>query len=175
MQLSNRFTNLAAAAAALFASALPAAAITDSKFQYSTDQLGFYSISPMDMSPDGSNTAAKSWFSSWYGAALTGDGCFQTGVHLPTGAKIVEVRVWYTKSAHVDFYETKLADGSSNDVVSESYGDGTGTTRASGTTTLAVPVTVDNRNLLYGFGVCLDPGEVFQGARFYYKYNTAGD
>jgi len=175
MQLSNRFMNLTAAAAVLLASVLPAAAITDSKFQYSTDQQGFYSISPMDMAPDGSTTAANPWFSSWGGAALTGNGCFQTGVNLPTGAKIVEVRVWYTKSASVQFLQTKLADGSSSYVVSESYGDGTGTTRASGTTTVAPAVTVDNRNLLYGFGVCLDTGEVFQGARIYYKYNTAGD
>lgn len=175
MHLSNRFTNLAAAAAVLLASALPAAAITDSKFQYSTEQQGFYSISPMDMSPDGNTTAASPWFSSWYNTSLTGNGCFQTGVNLPTGAKIIEVRVWYIKSAYLQFYQTKLADGSSSNVVSTTYGDGTGTTRASGTTTLATPVTVDNRNLFYGFGICLNTGDVFQGARIYYKYDTAGD
>jgi len=175
MQLSNRFMNLTAAVAVLCASALPAAAITDSKFQYSTDQLGFLSISPMDLAPDGNVSAAQPWFSAWYGATLSGEGCFQTGVHLPTGAKVVEVRVWYTKAVYAQLQQTKFADGSTTTIVAENIGDGTGTTRTSQTLTPATATTIDNRNLFYGLGICVNPGAYFQGARIYYKYNTAGD
>jgi len=175
MTYFTRFQQFVCAAAVLGASALPAAAITDTKFTYSTEQTGFLTISPMDFAPDGSTSASKPWFSAWFGMSLTGDGCFQTGVNLPQGAKITEIRVWYKKKISFQFLSTKLVDGATTTIVSKSApGDGTTERRSVGAAPASETI-IDNRSRMYGLGICLAPEEVFQGARIIYKYTSAGD
>jgi len=175
MSYFTSFRRFAGAAAILASTAAPAWAITDTKFTYSTEQTGFLTISPMDMAPDGDSSASKPWFSSWGGMTLTGDGCFQTGVNLPQGAKITEVRVWYSKKIFFEFRAAKLVDGSSTVIVGKDVqGDGSTTRRSFGLPPTAETI-VDNRGRMYGLGVCLAPGETFNGARIVYKFTNAGD
>jgi len=175
MTYFTRFRQFVCAAAVLGASALPAAAITDTKFTYSTEQTGFLTISPMDVAPDGNNSAANPWFVSWTGMSLTGDGCFETGVNLPQGARITEIRLWYRKKIFFHFLSTKLVDGATTTIASRTVqGDGTTERRSFGAAPEAETI-VDNRSRMYGLGICVAPGETFHGARIIYKYTSAGD
>ncbi|BBE71303.1 hypothetical protein [Oharaeibacter diazotrophicus] len=160
---------------ALACVALPAAAITDLKFTYSTEQTGFLTISPMAMAPDGDATAAKPWLSYWGGARLTGRGCFQTGVNLPQGARIAEVRTWFQKAITFEMWSAKLADGVATKIVGKDTTAADPTARRNFGLAPATATFVDNRAQTYGFGVCLEENEIFFGARIIYKYTSAGD
>ena len=95
------------AAALATASVTPAGAITDTLFKYTTPKQGVLTLSTMAFSPESSTTASSPWYNAWFGNSLSGDGCFNTGINLPNGAKITQFRVIYTKGIFAELVATE--------------------------------------------------------------------
>ncbi len=160
-----------------------AQAITESVFQYSTPQNGYYSIHPASLSPQHLDQPLNYFI----GDELTTNNvrCFQTGVNLPDGAKLTALRVWYrasttTPSGPMDFrlFRTALGSGAGNLIGFKKAIIISGE-RATELIALSGPAaTVHNAQFMYGFSVCMyvvNPDAAFGGARLNYTYTTAGD
>jgi hypothetical protein len=153
-------------------------AITGNAFIYSRAKPGYFSIHPASLAPFNDTISYQS--SSGPPAQVQANGCLTTGVHLPDGAKITGLSVWYaantvggvgfslfrdTPSNGTDAY---LVFGSSDDASGNRVGKLFSISRA-----LA---TVNNKAGSYGFGVCpVNNTQIFYGARINYTYTTAGD
>ena len=116
----------------------------------------------------------------WGDGLQAGTGlCFVNGVHLPQGAKVTAVTVWYEggsgASLHAELTRHKFSDGVSATLAIANLTDST-TVRTSGALAVtAANATIDNRMYSYAFGICLHSGNFFHAARITYKYDNAGD
>src|SRR5689334_18036604 len=84
-----------------------AQAITDSFFLYSSPRTGYFTISPAALSPDADGADYIIGFSGGAKLQMNSNRCFVTGVNLPQGAKITQMRVFYTTGGtnpHVRLY-----------------------------------------------------------------------
>jgi hypothetical protein len=93
---AGRIGNFLAGAAVASVIGGTAVAVTSPNFTYSSAQPGFYAISPMDMAPNGTIAVNNGYSIDYYDPAqLTANGCHNTGVHLPQGAKLKNVVVYF--------------------------------------------------------------------------------
>ena len=157
-----------------------AQAITDNVFRYSSTKTGFYGISSLDLVP-GNNNTAPNYDNSTAGGLfkLQQNGCFGTGVHLPNGATITAVRVWYASGVNgnptVSLLQVRFVQfGVSSVITSKTLADNSGTTKVADLT-VSQPHKVGNSSGIYGWEVCLTPNDIFYAARITYTYETAGD
>jgi hypothetical protein len=183
-------------AAMISASILAAAAIlgaaqaaTDTIFRYSTPRTGYFGIHSMALSPQGDGSL--DYRSPWETEGLTvrpmNDGCFSAGVHLPHGATITQLRVFY-KSDPLDdvggpdgtvptayLLRREFSTNASQRVGFDALPDSA--TPTSYVVSLNdARTTVNNTRYSYGFGICLEnSGDTFHSARITYRYDNAGD
>lgn len=164
-----------AGVSAFLMSAPSAFAIDSAAFNYTSPKTGYLSVSTLDFAPDGSSSAANSYFNSWFGNTLTGDGCFNTGLNFPNGALVTSVRIWYSGAAFVNFTQTELTTGTTAPSLSQSFPtNGTGDRRTS-ILAFGTPVKIDTLKYSYGLGICVGTSDSFRGARMQYSYTNAGD
>jgi hypothetical protein len=166
---------LAGLAVAATVVATSAFAITDSAFNYSAPKPGYFSISPMALSPDGNNSAFQ--YFTFYTGSFTGGGCYNTGVNIPQGATVTSVRIWSSSNADGVIFRMdalNLAAGNSTNVFTATA-PVTGGARQVFVKPLNPPLKIGNAGQAYGFAICIDPGETFSGARIDYTYTNAGD
>jgi hypothetical protein len=157
-----------------------AQAITDNVFRYSSTKTGFYGISSLDLTPQNSDTAPN--YSSDAAAGLfklLQNGCFGTGIHLPNGATITAVRVWYASGATgdptVSLRQVAFVQfGVANIIASKTLADNSGTLKVTNVN-VPEPHKVDNSSGIYALQVCLTPNDTFFAMRITYTYETAGD
>ena len=172
-------SRLLASAATGFVAAIAmgatAVAITDSDFLYSPPKTGYYSIHPMEMTPEG-NIAPPDYQPLPPGS----DACFSTGVHVPQGARITQLAVWYTSPTASDpsfsFVRDNLTDGSTSSVIqSVNITDNSGVRKLAIIPLVGGFTLVSNTGFSYGFGTCPGEGGRFEGARIAYTFTNAGD
>lgn len=175
MNINCRFAVIAALASSMtVATIAPAAAITDTIFKYSTPKNGVMMMSTMAFSPDGNSTAANPWFNSWTNSSLTGNGCFNAGLFLPNGAKITQIRVIYSKGIFMNLIATEQSSGIGTTLATISKNNAN-SARTGFNFDLPTPHTVQTGKFQYGVGICVNPGESFNGIRILYTYDTAGE
>lgn len=184
LRLSESSRNAAIISASIVVAAAilgAAQAATDTIYRYSSPKTGFYAIDNTDLSPDGTNSLA--YINEWDVALKPDDGengCFNAGVHLPHGAVITQVRVFYeaTAGAQTSFVriERKAYSTGVNDVVAEGPLPNSADRVGMNIPFNASFTTVNNGGFSYGFGVCLrNDTDMFYAARIRYTYETAGD
>ena len=133
----------------------------------------------MDLAPLNNNTAPN------YDNSISGlfkllqNGCFGTGVHLPNGATITAVKVWYASGATgnpiVTLRQALFSNfGVTNVIASRTLMDNSGIQKVANLT-LPEPHKVDNASGVYALQACLTPDDTFYAARITYTYETAGD
>lgn len=175
----NKFAKFGLAAIAVTVAATSAMAIVDTEYRYATPKPGNFTVNPMAMAPDG--FSAQAYAISWGLGALEVNAdasesqCFNTNVNLPASVKITGLRVWSRSSINsvlVRFEALVLPSGVSTSLVNTTVGDGSGDRVA---TFISLPSITATNNTAYGLGVCLDPGEQFNGARIEYTAQNAGD
>jgi len=173
---------VAVAGALLVAASVKGAlAITETSYNYTNPQVGFFSINAMAMSPADTNSA--NFYAIGPGTATMTVGndtsCFVTGVNLPNGAIINQLAVWYTGSASSGNAGVTLVrssnDGTNVFLVAQDLTSQSGQRRqASFSITASPESTVNNASFSYGLGVCVNLGDAFHAARIRYTYTNAG-
>lgn len=153
--------------------AAPAGAITSKSFKYSSPKTGYLQIPATDFAPDGTLSATSTYYNSWNGGDLTGLECYNTGIHLPHGAKIVEFSYAHVGAIYVELHDHVFSTGDYTTHVNLT--SPAAATRTVETITFPTPITINNATMSYGIGVCLDTAESFDGARIKYTYTKAGD
>jgi hypothetical protein len=154
-----------------------AVALTSSSFKYSSPKTGKLSLSPSDFTPNG--CCGYSWINSWYPPALWGGGiiCFDTGVHLPNGSRIISIKFFYKSDNTHDFagglWRQNLPTGATSTLAYVQPADDSFTLKSVSKTVPSTLQTVANGTHAYMVGVC--PGPYFDGAIITYKYFNAGD
>ena len=106
--------------------------------------------------------------------------CFNAGIHLPHGAIITQLRVFYEGAAaaekpFVTIQRKPYATGINEEVAHQDLPESA--TRVGVDVTLDTSLTtVNNAQYSYGFGVCLqNENDKFYAARIRYTYQNAGD
>jgi hypothetical protein len=170
-----------AAAAGTAALIGTAQAITDTAFTYSPAKTGFYTIGPRDMNPLLSSTV-YSVDNGGVHVTTAGFTCFAAGVHLPNGAKIGQVAVWYRSAGGGQGFQfhlqrTQLSIAFPQPIVSKNVVDiSTNSKAVAATPTDTTTTTVSNGSYVYDFQFCANANDVaFQFARFTYTFTNAGD
>lgn len=128
-------------------------------------------IPPMAMIPDSDNAATSEYFNSWSSGLTSENQCFNTGVTLPEGAEIQNLRIYFKSTSGGLFIDFKQQDPNltaSKTLISMTTTDTSGNV-ASQVQTPAVKPIVDARKFGYGLGVCIDTGQTFLGAKITYK------
>jgi hypothetical protein len=170
---------LAAAIVGGFSLSSAAQAITSTTFTYSTPKAGFYSIDPMALAPLTGLAADRHTITLTPASLTSTGGCYNTGVNLPTGAKVTNVAMWYSSGATSDvdirLFRNRLSDGSSALLVDRVISDNSNTRKAVVAAVSASLAIIGNGAFSYGFIVCLASGDAFYGARINYTYQNAGD
>jgi hypothetical protein len=171
-----------AVAAAVGTAALigTAQAITDTVFTYSPARTGWYTINPADLVAD-NQAATYTVGTASLAESGTGSFCYLGGVHLPHGAKIGQVAIWYISDvggADIQFQlvRTNLATATADFLAVKNAHDDSFTRKSAVAAVPAALATVHNGNYRYTFVVC--PGShdnIFYGARIMYTYTSAGD
>jgi hypothetical protein len=140
---------------------------------------GWYAINPADLVHDtGFGTYNISTQSLSAGAESQ---CFLAGVHLPHGAQITRVTMWYQSasgSLDISFFfdRTKFTDGAGARVAFALTSDDSNTRKQVSASVPAAVATVDNSDYRYTFYVCPTSSDNrFHGARITYLYSNAGD
>jgi len=156
-------------------------AVTSQQFIYSVPQHGSYSLSSLDLVPEGSG-AAGNYFADQTVLAQANSSqreCFGTGVHLPQGAKLSDVVLFYNSSQanSIFLYLHRYSPPTNNQlfIVGSDVGNGNGipsTVKVQVSTSVA---PIDNVKFHYTFGVCLSNGAAMLGGRVDYTYTSAGD
>lgn len=165
--------------AALFLAGV-AHAFTDTIFKYSTPKTGYFTLHPMDFSPTDQSAAASSDYDiHWNGGSITAATgvCFNAGLHLPHGAKIIAIAGWFTSSsggAEIFVGRNNVSTGLGDTLALEVDPDTSGTRKPVNVVPSAFQV-VDNQHYMYGLGICMGSTDMFHGARITYTYTTAGD
>jgi hypothetical protein len=164
-------------------------AITSTVFSYSAVKTGYYGLSPLKFVPVGYQDAAgyadvsAGGFQSLQLANGNAQGCFNTGVDLPQGAKITSFAMWYStdtvEGVGAVLLRAKFAYGT-DDVIANIVSADTSQTRQHRAATVAASATatVDNGHYVYSALVCLNSAA--QQSRYYagritYTYTSAGD
>ena len=154
-----------------------AMAITDRSFTYSTVQTGYLMIGPADLVPN-RNTVGYSAGS----LAVTADSnlCFNAGVHVPQGARIISVRTSYHSGPSSDVYISFVRANPVTDTADilipfHSVVDDSGAATYVNDVIPATLTTVNNALHAYTCGVCVGSTTFFHGARITYQYTNAGD
>jgi hypothetical protein len=135
-----------------------------------TEQL---TVSAAAFAPDGLHTTSSDYFNQWDPATLSNqdDGrCFNTGVTLPAGAKILSVTFDYTAGSTVmygEFNRQDLADHTDIDLASFDSTVTSTPTYTSTTITLSSHKAVVTSDA-YGLGVCPNGDTTFSGASISY-------
>jgi hypothetical protein len=177
-KLKNR--NAAFFAAGGFVAALflagAAHAITDTVFKYSTPQTGYVSLGPFAFGP-ATNNVSYSITPNYISSSEVGDVCFLSGVNLPNGATITQVRAWFASNsgnAQVTFWRQPVGSFVEQVIVEKHDTDTSGSLQP-----IAVNVTqfatVDNAHFFYEIMGCFDSNDTFHGVRITYTYTNAGD
>jgi hypothetical protein len=159
-----------------------AVAITSNAFTYSPALNGAVMIDAMDLAPDDSESAQN------YSINFTGNvhrtntdvGCYVTGLNLPQGAKLVELRVFYKSSDQwnptVYIMRHTPSTGVFTEILVEVISNNENVRKAIAyDLTTNGDRTINNATFGYGFGVCIGSLDVFYGARLAYSYTSAGD
>jgi len=175
-------------AAMISASILTAAGIlgaanaaTDSIFKYTNPKTGYYGIDNTAMSPDGDNSLAYfNEFDVALAPRLGKSACFSTGINLPHGAIITQLKVFYQGGAGADkpfvTLQRKPYTTGINNSVAEQDLPQSATRTATNLLLDASFTTVNNAAFSYGFGICLrNENDIFYAARITYTYQHAGD
>lgn len=177
MKMSNGATGLMVAGACAVLVATSASAVTDTTFRYTTAKTGFFTISVLAMKPDSSLADYSVTLND--GLSTAGAACFSTGVNLPLGAKITNLRIvgktpGSDKTISTVLQTWSLQNGASAGIIGANHTFPSNGAVAARDVAPGVPVAVDASHA-YGFQVCLNAGQVFLGARVTYTYQSAGD
>jgi hypothetical protein len=155
-------------------------ALTSESFQYAEEQIGYYSIAPMAMAPDGGGHALLEYSNPALGGVLTGRAghCHTTAVYLPQGARLRRLEIWYNSVtsdfSEISLHEIDLEDGTVEPLVLADLLSPP-EIRQMDTFEIGGNRKIDNHVKSYPFEVCLDGGARFYGARITYGYRRAGD
>jgi len=161
-----------------------AVAVTSDSFEYSEQQVGFYSISAHAMAPTpGLDAGTYMWFPSIikvHENIPQQFACATAAVHLPDGAILTNMNVYYSSSGdvgrmNVSLQRLHLPSGAV--VTISKRGDLPKTNELR--TEIVLPIyenhqVVKNSAYAYGFLACMRPGDFFAGARIAYRYKKAG-
>jgi hypothetical protein len=182
-KLSRKF-RISAAAGAMLSTAIAggyAFAITSNAFTYSPELNGALMIDPMDLSPDGNESAGNYHIDYPDGRLIAGgSSCFSTGLHLPQGAKLVELRIFHASlsTSDLSFFLVKHvpATGANVSILTTGIPDNSGTRKATAfDLTANANRVINNATGGYGLGICVGASDTFFGARIAYSYSSAGD
>ncbi|HVV78246.1 MAG TPA: hypothetical protein VHD59_01350 [Pseudolabrys sp.] len=157
-----------------------ARAVTDTIFKYSTAHTGYYDIEAAALVP-ADNAAAGNYTKLFTDGYMTGTGCYLATPHLPNGATITALSVWYASDASSDpifhFVRHDLVGGSKLGIVTSAALHDDTAERVHHT--FPVPPSagkVINSNYGYTFAFCGQRNhDWFWGARVAYTYTNAGD
>lgn len=151
-------------------------AVTSKNFTYSDEKTGFYSIHPLALSPASDDID----FSFALGGQFTstGNACAGTGLTLPHGARMIDLKVKFLSddqsNLSVYIYAVHLVSGT-NIIIEETIPDDSNFSKLKTFPISGDAAIVDNARYMYGFSVCVAAGTQFRGARVRYKYSNAGD
>ena len=172
---SGRVGNFLAGAAVASVIGGTAVAITSPDFVYSSAKVGFYAIHPMDLTAATGSTGYSIIYSP---PSLTGNGCLNTGIHLPQGASILNIDVYYISDTESDpvvyFDRLNLRTSVGIHIVAHELLSDNVRSKDS----IPIPAaykTVNNGDYAYGFAFCVNSGSRFYDARIRYTYTSAGD
>jgi len=165
-------------AAALFITGA-AHAITDTLFRYSSPKVGYLSINNAEFAPE-SQLVEYSRTSSSLKLTVSDMGCFYATAHIPEGATLASLGLWYSKfdgtTFHLGFDALKQSTNSLINLVATEAAS-TGGARKFASFSL-LNAKVDNAHLNYMLTICMESttGEnTLYDARITYTYNNAGD
>lgn len=155
-------------------------AIVSSNFTYSKTKTGFLSLHPAILAPTGTASTVE-YGTNLSNGALSGNGCFMTGVTLPQGARMIDLKVSFQSGdqndLHLVLHRHDLNQVDLVEMVAQTI-----LNDADKHASAIIPIDqaasiVDNSKFLYAFAACMDglDGTYFYGARIKYKYTTAGD
>jgi hypothetical protein len=152
-------------------------AVNSAVFRYSAEQTGYLVIPAAAFVP---NNPSMVYNNSGAFLDSTGIAEFFASVHLPHGAKITQVAIWYSRDGvgptGFVFRRVLLTDRSTSNVALLST-PGTGgqyTMTALNITDPSVQI-VNNARYAYFLELSISDQEVFYSARIKYTYKTAGD
>ena len=135
-----------------------AQAITDTAFNYSSPQVGYFSINPVALNSDSS---LMDWEKDSTRLSREGGSakCFGAGVNLPQGAEVTNVMVWY----HSD----EIADNPQFFLQRHRHSDGA-------LQNIAVLIGTDHSSPRASVGVAVDPGDraTIDNARYRYAFRV---
>jgi hypothetical protein len=154
-------------------------AITVTVFKYSSPKSGWLTINPSDLVPE-SNVITYSAGSA--SLVLNGSvaGCFFAPLHLPQGARMGQVIIWYLSDAggsdlQFQVIRTRLSDNLS-DLTFKNAHDDSFTRKSAALIVPAAWATVNNGGYRYDFVYCPQSNDnIFYGGRVAYTYGDAGD
>jgi len=157
-----------------------ARAVTDTSFTYSQAKTGWYSVVPAELAPVNSSV---SYAATRNQLNLLSDNsnCFTAGLHLPQGAKITQLVIWYQSGIRdrpTFFVErTSPVTGNFDQIVVAAGNDNSNTRKTLfGDPPSAISSVVNNGSFNYALLVCLATTDnIFYGARIAYTYRSAGD
>ena len=169
----------AAAIVGVIAAIGTAEAITDTAFIYSTAKTSWVSINPSDLAPDQNGVSYHITPAELFVTATT-TSCFEGGVHLPQGATITQVAVWFRSSVGSDISvaldRMSLVDGILATVAVASPHDDSNFRKQINIVPQAANAVVNNGLYRYSFVVCPNSiANAFYGARIAYTFKSAGD
>lgn len=153
--------------------------VVSGKFKYNNTQIGWYTLSPSDFTPD---HVLTDYFTDWTGDEVSSSdvtACYNAGVHVPQGAKITWVDFYYRSGAAGDLYgelvrqEIATSTAESLGVVTPLEDDDVPT--ISSINIAPGLQKVKNQIYAYMLGVCPNESGAFHGARVEYTYKKAGD
>jgi protein-S-isoprenylcysteine O-methyltransferase Ste14 len=156
-----------------------AQAITERAYNYTTPKRGYVMVSAAGLLPY-NNSLAYSYNGYTLATNSTVPVCFVAPVTLPHAAELVEMRAWYFKPSQTDSVYIKASR-------LQYPGRSVGVTIAAsqapvrsdyGAVVYDIPAdlrVVRNNLYAYALTVCLAGNGKFIGARFEYKYRSAGD
>jgi hypothetical protein len=167
------------AASVAFGLSSSAFAVTSTDFTYSTAKTGYLIIQPSDALPNNSTYAGG--YAIQPGLACTNGGCaFKVPIHLPQGAKIVSLAVYYSQPDAGDIYgyldRYALSNGATAQLMGGSTSDTSNIRKAVVYRPLGgAPMTVQNNGYFYTYDLIVANTGQFYGAKLTYQYTNAGD
>jgi len=135
----------------------------------------YYSIDSMAMTPTDYQSAGDFHIDRPSGTLYVGglNRCFNAAIHLPDGATITAVTVYYHSGTYFDpdfhLYRHRYSDGATGQVAALSVPNDTGTRTSANLVLKPTLAVVNNLHFSYGFGVCIGFTDGFYGARITYN------
>jgi hypothetical protein len=152
-------------------------AINSAVFRYSAEQTGYLVIPAAAFVPNVPSTVYNNGGDFLESTGLTE---FYAPVHLPHGAKITQLAIWYSRDGvgptGFAFRRRSLPDNSASNValLSTPSTGGQYTATALSITDPSVQI-VNNARYAYFLEIGMSDQEIFYSARIRYTYRTAGD